>query len=80
MNRFNVTYPVLLTGATNKPADVLKSIPQLASFSAFPTTIIIDKKGEVRSIHTGFDGPATGNAYLDYISEFEEKINSLLNE
>jgi thiol-disulfide isomerase/thioredoxin len=80
MNRFNVEYPVLLTGSTNKPADVLKSIPQLASFSAFPTTIIIDKKGEVRSIHTGFDGPATGNAYHDYIKEFEEKIIALLNE
>lgn len=80
MNRFDVEYPVLLTGCTNKPDDVLKSIPQLASFSAFPTTIIIDKKGEVRSIHTGFDGPATGNAYLDYIREFEEKINALLTE
>jgi thiol-disulfide isomerase/thioredoxin len=80
MNRFHVDYPVLLTGSTNKPAEVLKSIPQLANFSAFPTTIIIDKKGEVRSIHTGFDGPATGQAYLDYKREFEEKINVLLNE
>jgi thiol-disulfide isomerase/thioredoxin len=80
MNRFQVSYPVLLTGFTNKPADVLKSIPELANFSAFPTTIIIDKEGRVRSIHTGFDGPATGKAYIDYITKFEQKINNLLSE
>lgn len=80
MNRFNVSYPVLLTGYTNKAEEVLKSLPQLANYSAFPTTIIIDKKGEVRSIHTGFDGPATGQAYTDYVAEFEKKINTLLNE
>ncbi len=80
MDRFQVTYPVLLTGFTNKPADVLKSMPELANFSAFPTTIIIDKEGQVRSIHTGFDGPATGQAYVDYITAFEENIDNLLNE
>lgn len=80
MQRFKVTYPVLLTGFTNKSGEVQKSLPQLASFSAFPTTIIIDKKGEVSSIHTGFDGPATGQAYIDYTQHFEEKIKSLLKE
>lgn len=80
MNRFHVSYPVLLTGYSNKSGEVLKSLPQLANFSAFPTTIIIDKKGDVSSIHTGFDGPATGQAYFDYIAEFEKKINTLLNE
>ncbi len=80
MKRFQVSYPVLLTGHTNKSDEVLKSLPQLANFSAFPTTIIIDKKGDVRSIHTGFDGPATGQAYIKYIAEFEGKINALLNE
>lgn len=80
MDRFQVSYPVLLTGFTNKPAEVLTSIPQLANYSAFPTTIIIDKKGQVRSIHTGFDGPATGQAYFNYITSFKQKINDLLNE
>jgi len=78
--RFNVRYPILLTGCTNKTEEVLKSIPALANFSAFPTTILIDKRGTVRSIHTGFSGPATGQAYLDYKKEFEGKINALLAE
>jgi hypothetical protein len=37
----------------------------------FPTTIIIDKKGDVRKIHTGFSGPGTGEHYTDFITEFE---------
>lgn len=80
ISRFNIAYPVLLTGYTHQVEEVLKSLPQLANFSAFPTTIIIDKKGEVRSIHTGFDGPATGETYIQYVNEFEKKINALLME
>ena len=80
MDRFDVTYPVLLTGFSNRPGQVLESLPALESFSAFPTTIILNKKGEVYSIHSGFDGPATGEAYHRYIASFEDTINSLLNQ
>lgn len=80
IDRFKVQYPVLLTGYTNKSAEVLKSIPELASFSAFPTTIIIDKNGVVSSIHTGFSGPATGQEYKDYTAQFEKKITILLQK
>lgn len=80
INRFQVSYPVLLTGYTNKTDDVLKSIPALENFNAFPTTIIIDRKGNVRTIHSGFTGPATGQAYVDYTNKFEATINELLKE
>jgi len=76
--RFDITYPLLLTGYTNK--EVLKSIPALDSFNAFPTTIIIDKKGVVRKIHTGFSGPGTGTHYVDFTKEFEKQIDGLLAE
>lgn len=78
IDRFDMTYPVLLTGYTNK--QVLESLPAMESFNAFPSTIIINKAGEVHSIHTGFNGPATGQAYADYITQFEQTINELLNE
>jgi len=80
IDRFQVTYPVLLTGFSNKPGEVLKSLPALENFNAFPTTIVIDKKGLVRTIHSGFDGPATGEAYTTYTAEFEASINQLLSE
>lgn len=79
-DRFKVTYPLLLTGYTNAPGEVLKSLPMLDKFMAFPTTIIIDKKGEVRKIHTGFSGPGTGNYYTEFVEDFEKFINELLAE
>ncbi|MDF3077112.1 MAG: TlpA family protein disulfide reductase [Sphingobacteriaceae bacterium] len=79
-DRFDVTYPLLITGYTNDKGQVTKSLPMLNSFEAFPTTIIIDKKGQVRKIHTGFSGPGTGSHYTEFTAEFEKLINSLLAE
>ncbi|RKR80182.1 peroxiredoxin [Mucilaginibacter gracilis] len=79
-NRFNVPYPLLITGYTNDKAETGKSLPMMANFLAFPTTIIIDKKGDVRKIHTGFSGPGTGDHYAEFINEFEKLNDDLLAE
>ena len=47
---------------------------------SYPTSIFIDKKGKVRKIHTGFNGPATGEKYLEFKKEFEAFVNTLLTE
>jgi thiol-disulfide isomerase/thioredoxin len=78
--RFKVPYPILITGYTNDKQEPAKSLPMLAKFLAFPTTIIIDKKGDVRKIHTGFSGPGTGNYYAEFINEFEKLNDDLLAE
>lgn len=78
--RFNVPYPLLITGYTNAGVEPAKSLPMLAKVVGFPTTIIIDKKGDVRKIHTGFSGPGTGNYYTEFISEFEQLTDNLLAE
>lgn len=78
--RFNVPYDILVTGVTNDTKEVVKSIPELASFSAFPTTLIIDKNGVVRKIHTGFSGPGTGKYYNEFVAEFEQTIKNLSAE
>jgi thiol-disulfide isomerase/thioredoxin len=77
---FNVPYPLLITGFTPGNGDPEKSLPMLADFKGFPTTIIIDKKGEVRKIHTGFSGPGTGSYYKDFTDEFEKLTEDLLGE
>ncbi|HYK75904.1 MAG TPA: TlpA disulfide reductase family protein [Daejeonella sp.] len=79
-NRFNITYDLLLTGYTKDKGQVTASLPMLNNFEAFPTTIIIDKKGKVRKIHTGFSGPGTGSHYTDFVKEFEKNIDALLAE
>lgn len=79
-NHFNIPYPLLLTGYTSNKKEAAKSLPMLSSVLAFPTTIIIDKKGEVRKIYTGFSGPGTGSYYTDFVNEFERLTESLLAE
>jgi len=78
--RFDIKYPVLITGYTSNKAETAKSLPMLTKVVGFPTTIIIDKKGDVRKIHTGFNGPGTGAHYTEFISEFEKLTNDLLAE
>lgn len=79
--RFAVQYPFLVTGvAVSDSLRTEKTLPQLEAIKAFPTTIFIDKKGIIRKIHTGLDGPATGKYYEVFKQEFDEEINTLLKE
>jgi len=56
--RIGVEYPILLAqhGSSDK-ALAQEKLPMLNHVLSYPTTIYIDKKGEVRKIHTGFNGP-----------------------
>jgi len=79
--RFNVQYPILVTGVT--VSDSLRSektLPQLESINAFPTTIFVDKKGNIRKIDSGFSGPATGEHYTEFKNKFNNVVNKLLSE
>jgi len=77
--RLNVGYDLAVAGVANKDS-ASNSLPQLAKVLAFPTTIFLDKKGEVRKIHTGFSGPGTGKYYQQETAEFEKTVASLLAE
>ncbi len=77
--RFAIDYPVLLAGTSDK-AQAAKALPGLNAVVAFPTTIFIDKKGQVRHIHTGFSGPGTGQHYDRYVDEFNGLMDKLLAE
>lgn len=76
-----IDYPILLVqfGTVNK-AEAQKKLPMLNSVLSYPTTIFIDKEGKVRKIHTGFNGPATGEKYIEFKKEFEAFVDSLLKE
>ena len=77
--RFRIDYPVVLAG-TNDKAQASKALPDLNAVVAFPTTIFVDKKGQVRHIHTGFSGPGTGKYYDQYVDEFNRLVDKLLAE
>ncbi len=77
--RFGIGYEVLLAG-TNDKAEASKTLPMLNHVLGFPTTIFIDKKGQVREIHTGFSGPGTGQYYDDFVSDFNRLVDKLAAE
>jgi len=79
--RLNVQYPILITGvAVGDPDLTQKTLPQIKKISAFPTSIFIDKKGKIRKIDSGFNGPATGEYYTKFKKEFELFVEKLLAE
>lgn len=76
-----IEYPVLLAqhGSASK-VKANEKLPMLNHVLSYPTTIFIDKKGDVRKIHTGFNGPATGEKYIEFKNEFEGFVGELLKE
>lgn len=79
--RINVNYPILLAQwGTSDKEEAQKKLPMLNHVLSYPTTIFVDKKGKVRKIHTGFNGPATGEKHEEYKKDFTEFIQTLLAE
>lgn len=77
----NVPYPILLAQyGTSSKTKANEKLPMLTQVLSYPTTIFIDKTGKVRKIHTGFNGPATGEKYDEYVAEFDDFVNRLLYE
>jgi hypothetical protein len=68
---------VLFGGEVGKES-IAGALPELDNFSSYPTTIFIDREGKVRKIHTGFNGPATGLFYQEFIKDFNAVVDSLL--
>lgn len=77
--RYGIEYTLLFAGSTDKEKRE-KTLPMLSAILSFPTTIIIDKKGRVRNIHTGFSGPATGIYFEQWKNHFTGLIDKLLAE
>lgn len=80
-DRIGVEYPILLAQyGTYDKQKAQEKLPMLNHVLSYPTTIIIDKKGNVRKIHTGFNGPATGEKFVEFKKNFNELISELDSE
>lgn len=71
------TYPILIGGGSDK-AEASKAFPLVDRVRAYPTTVFMDDEGNVSAVHTGFSGPATGDAHETLKLRFESEIESLL--
>lgn len=76
-----IAYPILLAqyGSASK-VKANEKLPMLNHVLSYPTTIFIDKNEKVRKIHTGFNGPATGDKYVTFKKEFEDFVETLVKE
>lgn len=78
-NKNGIEYLITVGGKASKDL-ASKQFPYLNKIVAFPTSVIIDKKGNIRRIHTGFYGPSTGIYYENYTEKMENLILQLLSE
>ncbi len=75
--RHDVPYLTLLAGST-EDGQVQKALPQLVNFSAFPSSIILDRAHRVVAIHAGFAGPATGNLHTELKQRITAEVQQAL--
>jgi thiol-disulfide isomerase/thioredoxin len=73
----NIEYPIVF-GGSSKKSESSKTLPMLNQILSYPTTIFIDKKGNIKKIETGFSGPGTGTIYDEYKRKTTEFIETLL--
>lgn len=77
--QMKIPYPMYVGGSLSKGQAAL-AFPTIDRINAFPTLVMIDKKGFIRYICSYFNGPATGDYYLKFGTEFEKRIEELRNE
>lgn len=73
-----LSYPIAFAGQATAEA-TSEALPMLNKVMAYPTLIILDRRGDVRSIKTGFKGPGT-SFFETYVEETEALITELLYE
>jgi thiol-disulfide isomerase/thioredoxin len=73
----DVPYEVLVAGTPKQSA---LALPMITPIKSYPTSIFINRAGEVVKIHTGFYGPSTGKYYDDYRAETEQFLEELLGD
>ncbi|HEY2382203.1 MAG TPA: TlpA disulfide reductase family protein [Terriglobia bacterium] len=76
-DRFGLTYTLLFCGSLDDENVKAKIQGQLEHFFAYPTTVFLDKSHQVQFIHSGFNGPGTGDRFQAQQGEFRDLVNKL---
>jgi thiol-disulfide isomerase/thioredoxin len=79
IKKFGAEYPILYAGKADRK-EAAEKLSFLEQVLAFPTTIILDKKHQIRKIHTGFTGQGTGQYFEKFAREFEMMIEKMCSE
>lgn len=76
--RMMIPYIAVYAGTANKELTA-KDFPMLDEIKSYPTAILVNQKGEIVGLHSGYSGPATGTHYLTYKSQMRQLIEKELN-
>lgn len=76
-NKLDLDFTFLIGGSAKKDL-ASQHFNSLSDIISFPTSIFIDRTGKIKSIHTGFNGPGTGEYYESYKVEVNRLIKSML--
>jgi thiol-disulfide isomerase/thioredoxin len=77
LERHEADWPVLIAGLSDK-AKASAELPVLDRVRAYPTTVFLDADNQIVAVHTGFSGPATGEAYREQQKAFEGVVEGLI--
>lgn len=75
--RHGAGWPVLIAGLADK-AKASAELPVLDRVRAYPTTIFLNARNEILAVHTGFNGPATGEEHRRQQRAFEQVIDGVI--
>jgi len=75
--RLNVDFDFVIGGGASKNK-AANDFYMLNDILSFPTSIFIGRDGNVKQVHTGFNGPGTGSYYDDYVRKTNSLIETLL--
>lgn len=78
-NKLSLNFTFLIGGSAKKSL-ASEHFNMLNDIISFPTSIFIGRDGQVKRIHTGFNGPGTGDYYTDYVKHTNSLIENLLAE
>lgn len=77
IDRKQLTFQFLVGGKASKSL-ASQQFSMLNEIISFPTSIFIGRDGEVKRVHTGFNGPGTGKIYEEYVEKTKSLIEALL--
>lgn len=75
--RQGVTYPILFAGTTKEAASSAL-FAGLDGPRTYPTTLFLDRDHRMVKVHSGFDGPATGERFRRLKKDWDETVRKLV--
>lgn len=79
-DHFNIEYELLLASTEYDKEKAAEKLPMLNHIMSYPTSIWMDRDGDIRKIHTGFSGPGTGAPYTEFVEEYSSLIEEMIAE